>query len=64
MGADHVKPEPTPDPKLAPGVVIPEPGSPGTVIKLRRPAPVVVPPVHHTQGAKTIPGPVLTEPER
>jgi hypothetical protein len=45
------------------GVVLPPPGSP-TVIVVRRFVHIVPPPVHHTQGAKTIPGPVLTEPER
>lgn len=53
---------------LPESVTLPPRPKPGTEVQVRiilsRPAPLLAPPVHHTQGAKTVPGPVLTEPER
>jgi hypothetical protein len=47
------------------GVTIPpKPVGPIQVLIVRRFHHRVPPPVHHTQGAKTIPGPILVEPER
>jgi hypothetical protein len=46
-------------------VIPPKPDGPVQVyIFQTRPARPLPPPRHHTPGAMTIPGPVLTEPER
>jgi hypothetical protein len=55
------------DDDLGNGLTLPpKPDGPVQVLIVWPKAPVIEGtfPVHHTQGAKTIPGPVLTEPER